>query len=273
MRKISLLLIFCFCYFFSFGQGFEGIVKLKVKATMITTSTMSADGEIESEFTETEEVNQNIIFKIKGDKTHVSIKDTEGKMTLITDKSTYDIISIVEANGEKHASKMNFKKQIEAQKVEESNADMKVSKTGNSKMIGDYKCYEYTVEDDEGRGTAWATTDINLNLNEQVPMPSNGSTGFLAPIPGIEGFIMEMSGTDNTGNDFQWNTTVEETSIDDSVFEITDENTEQKISKQEQMIQIAEEYRQKMLEAVGDEEKLKQLTEEMKQKMQEIQKQ
>ena len=272
MKLFNLLILFCLSYSLSFAQGFEGTVKIHVEGTMVTVETISIDGEPDSESRQKTEINENILFQIKGDMSHFVINEDGSKMTMITNKSTGDVIQIIEEDGEKMAMKINFKKMIEAEKTKDSKNKLgAVTKTGKSKNIRGYLCYEYITKSETGNSIVWATEEIDLNMNEQIPLPSDGGI-FVANFENIDGFVMEMNSEDKDGNTLYWEATIEETIIDDSIFEPNVNDEEKKeMDNRDKMMKIVQEYRQKMLDAAGDEEKIKQLTEELTKKIKEFQ--
>ncbi len=73
---------------------------------------------------------------------------------------------------------------------------MTASKTGNSKTINSYLCFEYSVRNlDSDFGTLWAAPSLQLDFAE-IPLTEHSNEGpieFLKPIKGIDGFVRDMA--------------------------------------------------------------------------------
>ena len=272
MRKFNLLILLSLSYSLTFAQGFEGTVQLQVEGTMSSIENVYANEDVDSKSKRKEEINETILFQIKGNMSHFVINEQGTQMTMISDKATGDVIQVIEEDGEKMAMKINFKAMIEANKAKESKSKpTTVTKTGKSKNIRGYVCDEQIVKSEGFNAIVWTTDKVDLNMNEQIPLPGDGSL-FAANFENIHDFVMEMNSEDAEGNKLSWKATVEEKTIDDSIF-VPDVNDDEKtkMSNQEKMMQLIQKYRQKMLDAADDEEKIKQLTEELVSKMKEFQ--
>ena len=99
---------------------------------------------------------------------------------------------------------------------------MTASKTGNSKTINGYLCFEYSVRNlDSDFGTLWAAPSLQLDFAE-IPLiehSNEGPTEFLKPIKGIDGFVLAIETIEGKGTT-NIELTVTEKKIEDSQFEI-----------------------------------------------------
>jgi hypothetical protein len=85
-------------------------------------------------------------------------------------------------------------------------SDTNIEKTGNTKKILGYTCYEYRVSGKEGNGEMWVTheiehegSDIFTYLSQLQQGESSGGSFWGAD---IDGFIMEIKGEDPNGGAF-----------------------------------------------------------------------
>lgn len=90
----------------------------------------------------------------------LSTQDT--KIIQISDST--ESISLIETAGMKMQSgtSLTTDKLLEKTKQQQLNDETEITKTGNTKEILGYTCYEYTVENEEGTGTVWVTNDASF---------------------------------------------------------------------------------------------------------------
>lgn len=90
------------------------------------------------------------------------LSDQDTKIIQISDST--ESISLIETAGMKMQSgtSMTTEKILEKSKQQQLNDETEITKTGNTKDILGYTCYEYTVENEEGTGTVWVTNDASF---------------------------------------------------------------------------------------------------------------
>lgn len=100
---------------------------------------------------------------------------------------------LIEMNGMKTGIKKNIK---EDSKQEEDEAQMEFTKTGKTKEIAGYTCYEYTSEDDEYQYQFWVADNENMPFDNAFMsfQKANKSKDFSnSTMP--KGLTMEMTST------------------------------------------------------------------------------
>lgn len=283
MKIIQSLFIFLFISTLVIAQKpFEGTITMKMAGVQETETEVKVDDEVVSkEKNQSEEVAQTITLHLKGGKSVIELKSENQSMKMIMNDASDKIINIIEIEGKRHIQKMHVKSPAykAMMKDEESEPfEGTIKKTGKSKMIGDYLCYEYVVTDKRGTGTLWATPKLNINIAERVPlmkvfMKQMGGQ-FLKPSDEVEGFVLEVKGKDSNDEELNININVEKKVLSDDLFQmpdLTDEEQKQ-LDRREKVQKLVEEYRKKMEEAKDDPQKMKELNEEFKQKILALQK-
>ncbi|NEN25567.1 hypothetical protein G3O08_18910 [Cryomorpha ignava] len=99
------------------------------------------------------------------------------KSFIIYDMKSYQMVSLIENDGQKIGTAMKFnpeKFEENVKKASEDNSDVtyKFIKTGNSKVISGYNCDEYKMEssesDPEWDQTFWVTDEMDANWMENM---------------------------------------------------------------------------------------------------------
>ena len=266
MKKLNLLILFSLIYSLTFAQSFEGIVKMNLEEKLIIPNIASDSPD---RFKTTK---NDIVVQLKGDISRIVITDkiTDDEKIYVTNKSTGEIIEIIKIGNQAFTGLKNYKtgkdKDYFPRKIFTVET---VTKTGKSKTINGYVCYEYAIKIENGNATAWATSDIKLDLTEQIPF--NTRTLMSKKVGGVDGFIMEMKGEKEDGSGFSLIAVIKKQAIDDTIF-FADLNEEalERLDKQRKMAALLEELQKELKAAAGDQEKLKQISEEFTKKMNEL---
>ncbi len=255
MKQFNLLMLFFLSSSLTFAQSFEGIVKVNIQETIRIPNLKDS----------LKQSKKNIIFQIKGDLSHFIVTDeTENdKITYITNKSTGDVIKIMRIVDQDFVSLKNYKNGMNKDYFPKKIITIEsVTKTGKSKNINGYVCYEYDIKIEDGNSTAWATPDLKLDLTEQIPFPTRMIIS--KKIKGIDGFIMEMTSNKEDGNSFIWTTTFEKKVINDSVFvPKLNPYAQNQLDTQRKSMKFLEDLERKLKDAKGDKEKLKKIRKEV----------
>jgi len=91
---------------------------------------------------------------------------------------------------------------------EDNMADLKVEKTGNTKEILGFTCYQYQISGKSGNGEMWVTNEIEhegydlFSFLRQMQQGQGGGGGNSLWGADIDGFILAMKGTDENGDEF-----------------------------------------------------------------------
>lgn len=102
--------------------------------------------------------------------------------TTIMDSKNQAVVILMEDSGNKSsmAMKMDFDKMqgmVDEEIETQAEEDIKLIKTGNTKTILGYKCEEYTVTNEDGKGVYWITEKpiegVSLFSPQSNPMVSN----------------------------------------------------------------------------------------------------
>ncbi len=118
-------------------------------------------------------------------------------------------------------------------------SDLKIEKTGKTKKILGYTCYQYQVSGKEGNGEMWVTNEIEhegsdiFTYMSQLQQGQGGGNGFWGA--DIDGFVMEIRGEDPNGGEFS----MMATAVDDEAgitfkmdeFQVIDLSAMQKMQK------------------------------------------
>lgn len=210
MKQLIFSLITLLAFSFSLtaqDSDFEGIVKIKNNAGQGYNGTITK----------------------KGDRTLMETTTSEGKLYLLSENTSGDLITVTEKNGEKMGIKTNLKtnpylqqmQKMESYEKRANDSDVKITVTDDTRMIRGYLCTKVIGEDDESKGEAWVATKLKLNMADLVPSSSSFLKGKnpVYDLTGIEGFIMEMTMKNKkTGEEHFMENEVIEKKIDDSVF-------------------------------------------------------
>lgn len=98
------------------------------------------------------------------------------KNFIIYDMKSYQIVSLIDNNGQKMGVAMKLDPEKMEEKIDKSsnkdNAEYKFVKTGNSKVISGYNCDEYEMEstesDPEWDQSFWVTDEMDANWMENM---------------------------------------------------------------------------------------------------------
>lgn len=97
-----------------------------------------------------------------------------GNNFIIYDMETYEMVSLMDNNGQKigMTMKLNPDKFVNNDEGKKENGNISFEKTGRTKTISGYNCEEYKLNDPEGdpnsTTTFWMTTDIDANWIEMM---------------------------------------------------------------------------------------------------------
>lgn len=265
MKRFIFLIAFCFPSLFMFSQELEGTIEISVVGEYLFSYAFT-DKNFKSKTVQGAECT--FLFTLKGDKTTLEIEHVpEQTLKIITDKNSDKATQVVTKDGIEKAVVLDanyFQNQAKG-----GDEEVEIINLDTTKIINGYLCDKYSVNSDKIDGIVWATSEININLAERMFVLRQND--FYDQINGIDGFIMEINGKDSNGNDFLLKTTIDKKDIDDKHFEVNlDSETMKLLKKREKMLIIADEYRQKMLDAGDDMDKIKELSEEMKIKMKKL---
>lgn len=151
--------------------------------------------------------------------------------TLIYDLREKTITTLVDDNGEKSGMKMKMPKIKVKDKDGSGDLYGKIEKTDETKAIDGYQCRKYLIENEDTKGYAWVTEDMDINYGKLfsfISMDKGKNSNSLTPMD-IQGIPLEShteSKKKNEAYDSVINNIksgeVDESIFDTSEYEITD---------------------------------------------------
>ena len=266
MKTIHILSVLLFLTMASCTQKpFEGTVYSKVSGLKEVETSEIIDGKEVEKVEEKRVTYTESTFFIK-DKAAVFEMTMNGLgMVLYLDQKTNEFISrYIMQDGTNQVIRLS----VDVLEGKSTDPNISATKTGNSKMIGTYLCFEYNMKIlEEESGTLWAAPALQLDLTK-IPLfnlPSDVIPQLLAPIKGVDGFVLAMKFIDEErSTDVEM--TVTEKKIEENRFIIPESDKEGEIRK------VEEEYAAKILKVEGDEAAIKKLSDELKEKIEAIKK-
>lgn len=96
----------------------------------------------------------------------MQMKQEEGEtMLVVFDNEKGTMTTVIEQDGKRQGYRMN-RGALNQDAMDEQMDDIKITPTGNSKMIDDYFCREYLIETKQGTTNAWLTKEIQADMNQ-----------------------------------------------------------------------------------------------------------
>ncbi len=261
MNRIHILCVLLFLSTLSFAQeNFEGTINFLMQGTKQTTP--SAEGEV------VEKPKQETLFNgtlfVKGKEATLELDLQSIFLTMYLDQKTNEIVSIYKQPDGTIMSRWEDRGEPKVKEVKTV-----ATKTGQSKKINGYLCFEYKLTDPKlEKATIWAAPELKVNL-DGIPMvqySNENFTQFFDPIEGVDGFVLAMQATER-GMLIDITVTVTEKKLEAVRFNIPP------LTKEEKIKRIEREYNHKIGDASSDLDAVKKLEAEQAAKIKAIEEQ
>ena len=122
---------------------------------------------------------------------------TEQNMKMITDFDNEAAIMIQDKTA--RVMSLSFMKKMMHQKTDKSdeNNTAKMEKTGKTKMLNGYACYQYIITDEDTKVDAWFAPDVNFSYQDYLSglnkMFGNKKANAVSLLNSGKGYVMEMT--------------------------------------------------------------------------------
>lgn len=138
--------------------------------------------------------------------------ENNSKVKMIIDPKNKAMISLVEQpGGKKMGFSMSFNPDEFTQNEKAEKGKMTFTKTGKSKKILGYTCYEYKITGNDMSGETWITNDVDINTADIYKMfasKKNGSSAMDNFENFPKGFVMESNMSQkSTGENYKMTVT------------------------------------------------------------------
>ena len=140
-----------------------------------------------------------------GKATAILFTDFGAKSVVLIDTRNNALLLLTEDEGEKTGLAMGFDPGALAEMSEglrnEADHDIEPSKTGKSKEILGYTCYEYLIEEEDGRVQMWVSPELGQEIDQHLLVNEQVFGSAFLHVANASGLVMEYNFSDNNSGE------------------------------------------------------------------------